>query len=126
GGVPPALVVFADGINSIGRRLLVPEAEPHYAGYVAWRGTVDEIYVEPAVFEALADAITYHVLPAGHFITYPIPGIENPGAPRRLLNWLWYRNVQPGSELVDLLTGDDDMQFTTSVPRGLVPHDRSS
>ena len=97
GRVPADLVVFADGINSIGRRLLAPEAEPHYAGYVAWRGTVDEIHVEPAALEALADAITYHVLPAGHFITYPIPGIESPGG--RLLNWLWYRNVRPGAEL---------------------------
>jgi 2,6-dihydroxypyridine 3-monooxygenase len=126
GRVPADLFVFADGINSVGRRLLAPEAEPHYAGYVAWRGTVDELHVEPAAFEALADAITYHVLPAGHFITYPIPAIESPDGPRRLLNWLWYRNVRPGAELEDLLTGDDDMRFTTSVPRGLVPHDRSS
>ena len=44
--------------------------------------------------------------------------------PRRLLNWLWYRNVRPGAELEDLLTGDDETRFTTSVPRGLVRHDR--
>ncbi len=124
--VPADLVVFADGINSIGRRLLAPEAEPHYAGYVAWRGTVDDDRVEPATLEKLADAITYHVLPDGHFITYPIPGIERPDGPRRLLNWLWYRNVRPGAELEDLLTGADETRFTTSVPRGLVPHDRSS
>ena len=121
--VPADLVVFADGIKSIGRRLLAPEAEPHYAGYVAWRGTVDDDRVEPAALEKLADAITYHVLLDGHFITYPIPGIERP---RRLLNWLWYRNVRPGAELEDLLTGDDETRFTTSVPRGLVRHDRSS
>jgi 2,6-dihydroxypyridine 3-monooxygenase len=124
--VPADLVVFADGINSIGRRLLAPGAEQDYAGYVAWRGTVDDDQVEPATLEKLADAITYHVLPDGHFITYPIPGIERPDGPRRLLNWLWYRNVRPGDELEDLLTGDDDTRFTTSVPRGLVPHDRSS
>jgi 2,6-dihydroxypyridine 3-monooxygenase len=121
--VPADLVVFADGINSIGRRLLAPEAEPCYAGYVAWRGTVDDDRVEPGTLGKLADAITYHVLPDGHFITYPIPGIERP---RRLLNWLWYRNVRPGAELEDLLTGDDETRFTTSVPRGLVRHDRSS
>ena len=124
--VPADLVVFADGINSIGRRLLAPEAEPDYAGYVAWRGTVDDDQVDRATLDELADAITYHVLPDGHFITYPIPGIESPAGSRRLLNWLWYRNVRPGTELEDLLTGDDDTRFTTSVPRGLVPHDRSS
>jgi 2,6-dihydroxypyridine 3-monooxygenase len=120
------LVIFADGINSTGRRLLAPESEPRYAGYVAWRGTVDHDQVDPAVFAALADAITYHVLPAGHVITYPIPGPESKTGSSRLLNWLWYRNVQPGAELEDLLTGDGDARFTTSVPRGLVPRDRLS
>jgi 2,6-dihydroxypyridine 3-monooxygenase len=106
------LVVFADGINSFGRRLLAPGAELHYVGYVAWRGTVAEDQVDPSAVEALADAITYHVLTDGHFITYPIPG--------RLRNWLWYWNMQPGAELESLLTGADDTRFATSVPRGLV------
>ena len=109
---PADLVVFADGINSFGRRLVAPGAELHYVGYVAWRGTVVESLVEPAATRALADAITYHILPAGHFITYPIPG--------GLRNWLWYWNVQAGAELEDLLTGADDTRFATSVPRGQV------
>ena len=109
---PVDLVVFADGINSFGRRLLAPGAELHYVGYVAWRGTVVEDQVDPSALEALADAITYHVLPDGHFITYPIPG--------RLRNWLWYWNMEPGAELESLLTGADDTRFATSVPRGLV------
>ena len=117
------LVVFADGINSIGRRLLAPEAEPQYAGYVAWRGTVERSRLERALFEAVGDAITYHVLRNGHFITYPIPGPEGSAGSDGLQNWLWYRNVPPGAELEDLLRGDDDMRFTTSVPRGLVLRD---
>jgi 2,6-dihydroxypyridine 3-monooxygenase len=121
--VPAELIVFADGINSTGRRLIAPGTEPRYVGYVAWRGTVYEDQVDPAASEALADAITYHVLPAGHVITYPIP---TPGsaAGSLLRNWLWYWNVPPGAELGDLLRAEDGTQFTTSVPRGLVPHDR--
>ena len=120
---PADLVVFADGVNSAGRRLLAPEAEPRYAGYVAWRGTVDESEVDAVALEPLADGITYHVLPAGHFITYPIPGPDGPTG-RRLRNWLWYWNVAPGAKLDHLLTGDDGTRFTTSVPRGLVRRDR--
>ena len=120
------LVVFADGINSIGRRLFAAGAEPHYAGYVAWRGTVREDQVEPASLEAVADAITYHVLPAGHVISYPIPRLESPAGSGRLQNWLWYWNVRPGAELDDLLTGEDGTRFTTSVPRGQVPPGRVS
>ena len=117
------VVVFADGINSIGRRLIAPEAEPRYAGYVAWRGTLVDDQAEPAL-ETVADAITYHVLPAGHFITYPIPGLEGSTGSPRLRNWLWYWNVTAGVELEELLTGDDGTRFTTSVPRGQVPRVR--
>jgi 2,6-dihydroxypyridine 3-monooxygenase len=120
------LVVFADGINSFGRRLLAPGAEPHYAGYVAWRGTAREDQVEAAAFNAVAEAITYHILPAGHVISYPIPPPESSDGSGRLQNWLWYWNVRAGAELDDLLTGDDGTRFTTSVPRGLVPRDRVS
>jgi len=122
GRVAPAdLVVFADGINSSGRRLIAPASEPGYAGYVAWRGTLDD-----RVSGALADAIAYHVLPAGHFITYPIPGPEGSTDSPRLRNWLWYWNVREGTELEELLTGDDGTRFTTTVPRGLVHRDRLS
>ena len=36
------LLVCADGISSNARAVLQPQARPAYAGYVAWRGTVDE------------------------------------------------------------------------------------
>lgn len=120
GRVAPAdLAVFADGINSTGRRLIAPGAEAVYADYVAWRGTVGEEQLGPIAFEAVADAITYHILPAGHFISYPIPGPEN-----HLINWLWYRNVAAGPELDDLLAGSDGTRFATSVPPGLMADER--
>ncbi|HZO63101.1 MAG TPA: 2,6-dihydroxypyridine 3-hydroxylase [Gaiellaceae bacterium] len=118
------VVVFADGINSFGRGLLAPGAEPLYAGYVAWRGTLDDGGVDPAAFEALADAITYQVLPDGHVITYPIPGPAGDAGPGRLRNWLWYWNLAPGAELDELLTAADGTRLATSVPRGQVPPDR--
>ena len=36
------LLVGADGVHSTVRGLLLPQAQPRYAGYVAWRGLVDE------------------------------------------------------------------------------------
>lgn len=121
------LVIFADGINSIGRRLLAPDAQPVYADYVAWRGTVREEQLGPDAFEALSNAITYHVLDAGHILSYPIPRQESTfERSGRLMNWLWYQNVQSGSELDELLTGTDGVRFTTSVPPGLVPVERAA
>ena len=101
---PSDLVVFADGINSTGRRLVASEAQTVFAGYVAWRGTVAHEQLRGTALEGLGNAITYCVLPDGHSISYPIPG--------RLQNWLWYWNVSPGSEL--------DVRPATSVPPGSV------
>lgn len=118
------LLICADGINSTGRRLLAPEARPRYAGYVAWRGTIGEDQLSPDAFAALHESMTYCLMPDSHALAYPIPnrdGAVEPG--RRLSNWLWYRNVPPGPELDDMLTGRDGERFTTSVPPGAV-HER--
>ena len=110
------LVVGADGVNSTVRRLLLPDVRARYAGYVAWRGTVEEGELPELAFAALGTAITYHLRPDGHVLAYPIPG--EPGQGR--LNWLWYRNVPEGPELEDLLTGRDGGYTGTSVPPGRV------
>jgi 2,6-dihydroxypyridine 3-monooxygenase len=99
------LLVCADGIRSTARRLLLPDVTPEYAGYVGWRGTVGEAELSPETFAALNEAITYYVLPNSHALVYPIPGDKESLEPgRRLTNWLWYRNVEEGHELDDLMT----------------------
>ena len=115
------LLVCADGINSIGRRLLLPDVQPRYAGYVAWRGTIGEDELPGDAFAVLHEAITYVLTPDSHALAYPIPnrdGAIEPG--RRLTNWLWYRNAAPGAELDDLQTGRGGERFGTSVPPGFV------
>jgi 2,6-dihydroxypyridine 3-monooxygenase len=110
------LVVCADGIRSTGRRIMVPETQPHYAGYVAWRGTIDRDELSGDTARILSDAITYRILPHGHLLTYPIPGPD--GAV--LCNWLWYRNVTPGDHLADLLTDRNGVRAELTVPPGSV------
>jgi 2,6-dihydroxypyridine 3-monooxygenase len=113
------VLVCADGINSAGRSLLLPEIRPRYAGYVIWRGTVAERELSRESFSSLQGAFTYVVQSDSHAITYPIPnrdGEVEPGAGLR--NWGWYRNVSAGTELGDLLTGRSGEQLGTSVPPG--------
>ena len=109
------LVVWADGIGSVGRRELVAQAQPRYAGYVAWRGTVSPGDLSDATRAALEGAITYCVLPHSHAITYPIPI-----AGGLMVNWLWYRNVEPGDAMDTLLTDSAGQRRQVSVPAGAV------
>jgi 2,6-dihydroxypyridine 3-monooxygenase len=111
------LVVCADGIRSTGRRIMVPEAEPRYAGYVAWRGTIDRGELSGRTASTLQDAVTYRILPHGHLLTYPIPGRDG----SLLCNWLWYRNVATGNDLTDLLTDRNGFRAELTVPPGSVP-----
>jgi len=109
------LLVWADGIRSTGRARLVPGAERRYAGYYAWRGTVSPATLSRSTAAVLDDAITYCVLPHGHFLAYPIPTTAAP-----VLNWLWYRNVAAGAELAALLTDRTGVRREVSVPPGAV------
>lgn len=115
------LLVCADGIGSTARRRLLPGVEPEYAGYVGWRGTVREGDVESATAEALDDSLTYVVLPDSHVLVYPIPDGEGAvEAGQRLLNFVWYRNVEQGPEFDELMTDRDGNPRPTSMPPGAV------
>lgn len=93
------IVVAADGYRSETRRALFPEAEMVYAGYPAWRGTVEEsdlADVGPAL-----DSMHTPLTARGHAVFYLIPGAGGEVAPgRRRLNWLWYDASAP-EEVLD-------------------------
>jgi 2,6-dihydroxypyridine 3-monooxygenase len=115
------LIVAADGVASTIRARLLPEVAPRYAGYVGWRGTVGEEQLSVEVFRALHEAITYHLMPAGHILAYPIPNVDGTVTPgHRQFNWVWYRNVGAGAPLEDLMTGVDGRRHPLSLPPGAV------
>ena len=112
------LLVCADGISSHARAVLQPQARPAYAGYVAWRGTVDEGRLSRAVRDLLADSICYQVAPDSHILLYPIPALDGSVVPgRRLANFVWYRNYA-GDELDDLMTDRNGVRRDLTLPPG--------
>ena len=113
------LLVCADGIASHARAVLQPQARPAYAGYVAWRGTVDERQLSRGVRDLLADSICYQIIPNSHILLYPIPALDGSVATgRRLANFVWYRNYAIGKELDDLMTDRYGTRRDLTLPPG--------
>jgi 2,6-dihydroxypyridine 3-monooxygenase len=111
------IVVGADGIGSTVRRQLFPDARPVLAGYVAWRGVLDEAALDPASAAPLAGAITYCILDHSHLLTYPIAD----AAGRTLLrNWVWYRNAASQKDIDGLRRDRHGVLRALSVPAGAV------
>ena len=86
------ILIAADGANSPLRRRFLPHVAPRYAGYVAWRGTLDEADAPPRLVSFLDDAFTFcEARSGGHMLVYFIPGDGADVRPgRRRLNWVWY------------------------------------
>ncbi|WP_143172049.1 FAD binding domain-containing protein [Pseudonocardia thermophila] len=115
------LAVFADGISSTGRKRLFPDLQRTYAGYVGWRGTVREDQVSDRTHALLADALNYSVGDRTHCVLYLIPGMDGElDEGRRLLNYVWYRNVAEGPELAELTTDVRGFECPVSVHPGTV------
>jgi 2,6-dihydroxypyridine 3-monooxygenase len=115
------LVVFADGITSTARRRLYPTLHRDYSGYVGWRGTVREDGVSDQTRAILADSLTYSVAPNTHAVMYTIPGINGElEEGKRLLNYVWYRNVAEGPELQELTTDIRGFDAPVSLHPGTV------
>jgi 2,6-dihydroxypyridine 3-monooxygenase len=115
------LLVFADGMGSTGRSLLLPGVTPQYAGYVAWRGTVPEHSLSESTLAEVSDAMVYQVLDPGHILVYAIP--SKTGAvlpPDRDINFVWYRNYPDDGSLQDLMTDIDGRQRHGTVPPGSI------
>jgi 2,6-dihydroxypyridine 3-monooxygenase len=115
------LVVFADGISSVGRRRLQPRVQPRYSGYIGWRGTVPERELSVETAELIHDATAYAVIESSHICMYAIPAVDGSiERGDRQLNYVWYRNVAEGPELDEMVTDMTGFAAQVSVRPGQV------
>ena len=122
GAVEVDVLVAADGAQSPTRRRLLPDLSSTYAGYVAWRGTLDEANAPPDLLRFFDDAFTFsEARSAGHILAYFIPGDGADTTPgNRRLNWVWYVGVGE-ADLPRVLVDRDARQHHASLPFGATP-----
>ncbi|KAK4542667.1 hypothetical protein LTR36_006239 [Oleoguttula mirabilis] len=113
-------VIAADGASSTIRRLLAPDVERKYAGYVAWRGTVPETQLSDAARDVFVDRFTFYHAPGQQILGYLIPGEDGTlEIGQRLFNWVWYCNYAEGTaELDELMTDAQGRRHAITLPVG--------
>ena len=111
------LIIVANGIKSELRTYVDNKAYPQYAGYVGWRGVVNEEEISKNSLEILSNYFIV-VLPYNQQIaSYPIAGEgKNPfKIGERRINWIWYKPV-PQNSLQEILLGKSGQQFEDGIP----------
>ncbi|MFM0081232.1 FAD binding domain-containing protein [Paraburkholderia sediminicola] len=115
------LVIAADGFKSSIRERFLPDVKLQYAGYVAWRGLVDEASLSPETREALFEKFAFCLPPQEQILGYPVAGQGNSTTPgERRYNFVWYRATSEDIQLPDLLTDASGKRWAGGIPPTLI------
>ncbi len=114
------LLIAADGSLSTVRRQLLPAVAPRYAGYVAWRGIMEEREVPPAIRQAHFDKIAFSFPDGEMSLAMPVPGQGDDTRPgHRRYYFIWYRPADTAA-LRGLCTDADGVHHGISIPPPLI------
>ena len=111
------LIIIANGIKSELRSYVDNTANPRYAGYVGWRGVVNENQLSAKSLEILSNYFIV-VLPYNQQIaSYPIAGEGKDPFKKgnRRINWIWYKPASD-KDLKSLLLGKSGEQYNDGIP----------
>lgn len=115
------LVVAADGLRSTIRQALLPAVKPVYAGYIAWRGLVEESALSDRVRTELFPYFAFGIPPHEQMIAYPVAGQENGTEPgKRRFNFVWYRPAEKTTTFKDMVTDANGRVWMDGIPPPLI------
>jgi 2-polyprenyl-6-methoxyphenol hydroxylase-like FAD-dependent oxidoreductase len=117
------LLIAADGFRSTVREQFLPDVQPCYAGYVAWRAMVPEGNIPDAIVAALFDHLTFCVPDGELAVSYPDPARDGDTREgHRAYNIVWYRPTDSDA-LADLCSDVDGHRHDIALPPALIrPH----
>lgn len=116
-----ALLVAADGVRSAVRSSLLPQARPMYAGYIAWRGLVEEAALSERTLQELFPYFAFGLPPQEQMIAYPVAGKNNSVKPgTRRFNFVWYRPAEESTTLKDMVTDSTGKVWSDGIPPPLI------
>ena len=115
------LLIAADGGRSTVRRQMFPDVDLAYAGYIAWRGMVEEAALSPSAQAALFHRFAWGLLDHDHIVGYLVPGALDDIAPgRRRYNFVWYRRADAATTLVKMQTDAEGRVHSEGIPPRLI------
>lgn len=114
------LLVAADGLRSTVRAQFLPDINPDYAGYIAWRCLTNEADLSAPTHATLFNRYAVCVAPGQQGVGYAVPGTDHSVEPgRRQYNAVWYHPV-PEDGLRDLMTDDSGRYHPNGIPPALL------
>jgi 2-polyprenyl-6-methoxyphenol hydroxylase-like FAD-dependent oxidoreductase len=115
------LLIGADGLRSTVRAQLLPQVQPVYSGYVAWRCLTDEAALSPATHALLFNRYSICAAPGEQGIGYAVPGPDHSIEPgRRQYNVVWYHPFREEDELPELLTDETGRLHANGIAPSLI------
>ncbi|MDH0682995.1 MULTISPECIES: FAD binding domain-containing protein [Achromobacter] len=114
------LVIAADGLRSTIRQALLPEVRPEYAGYIAWRGLVEESALSPRTRQELCPYFAFGLPPHEQMIAYPVAGSADAEAGARRFNFVWYRPADAQTTFRDMVTDSQGQVWMDGIPPPLI------
>ncbi len=117
------ILVGADGVRSTVRAQYLPQIEPAYAGYVAWRAVLDETDVPRDIWREMFEVYAFCLPEGEQLISYPVPGCDNDTQiGQRAYNIVWYRPTAPRI-LADMCTDATGRHHAAGIPPPLIRPD---
>jgi 2-polyprenyl-6-methoxyphenol hydroxylase-like FAD-dependent oxidoreductase len=115
------VLIGADGFRSTVRRQMFPAVDLIDAGYVGWRGMVEEAALTPSTHAAIFHRFGWGLLDRQHILGYPVPGaFDDPTPGRRRFSFVWYRPVEAGTTLAEMQTDAEGRIHSEGIPPQLI------